>query len=45
MNVQARIKLTYGDQYGLTIDSELGKGTEVKIHLPLQKNGYELDKA
>ncbi|MGM7719978.1 cache domain-containing sensor histidine kinase [Metabacillus sp. Hm71] len=37
MNVQARIKLTYGDQYGLTIDSILGEGTVVMIHLPIQR--------
>lgn len=36
MNVQARIKLTYGDPYGLYIVSQEGKGTEVKILLPLK---------
>lgn len=35
MNVQARIKLTYGDAYGLTIDSEPDKGTTVTIKLPM----------
>nr|WP_160725115.1 sensor histidine kinase [Bacillus sp. USDA818B3_A] len=35
MNVQARIKLTHGDPYGLYIDSVKGKGTTVKILLPL----------
>ncbi|MDR4316169.1 sensor histidine kinase [Niallia circulans] len=35
MNVQARIKLTYGDAYGLAIDSEHDKGTTVTIKLPM----------
>ncbi|PGY10698.1 histidine kinase [Bacillus sp. AFS031507] len=34
LNVQARIKLTFGDAYGISIDSELGKGTTVKVVLP-----------
>jgi len=37
MNVQARIKLTFGDDYGLTIDSEKGKGTMVTILLPIMR--------
>ncbi|MGI8384337.1 cache domain-containing sensor histidine kinase [Robertmurraya sp. P23] len=36
MNVQARIKLTYGESYGLYIESIEGKGTTVKIVLPLK---------
>lgn len=36
MNVQARIKLTYGDPFGLYIESVQGKGTSVKILLPLK---------
>lgn len=37
MNVQARIKLTYGEPFGLYIESEQGKGTLVKILLPLKR--------
>ena len=33
-NVNQRIKLTFGDKYGLYIDSELGTGTSVRIYLP-----------
>ena len=33
-NVNQRIKLTFGDKYGLHIDSELGTGTSVRIYLP-----------
>lgn len=33
MNVHNRIKLLYGSEYGLTINSEPGKGTEAVIHL------------
>jgi len=35
MNVNSRIKLYYGDKYGVKIESEEGKGTEVKISFPL----------
>lgn len=35
-NVQARIKLFYGDPYGMVITSELGAGTTVTIHIPAQ---------
>lgn len=33
-NVNERIKLYFGDQYGLKIESESGAGTKVKIRLP-----------
>ncbi|MFC3343390.1 cache domain-containing sensor histidine kinase [Paenibacillus abyssi] len=35
MNVQARINLTFGDPYGLSIESELGQGTTVTIVHPI----------
>lgn len=34
-NVNDRIKLLYGKEYGVAITSQIGKGTRVKIHLPL----------
>ena len=33
-NINNRIKLTYGDEYGINIDSAVGRGTTVKIYLP-----------
>jgi two-component system sensor histidine kinase YesM len=33
-NIDQRIKLYYGENYGLTFRSELGKGTEVEIKIP-----------
>ncbi|MDR2655500.1 MAG: sensor histidine kinase [Oscillospiraceae bacterium] len=33
-NVHQRIKLYYGQEYGLEIESELDEGTTVRIHLP-----------
>ena len=36
-NVQARIKLFYGEGYGISIDSRLGGGTAVAIRIPAQK--------
>ncbi|WP_175638727.1 cache domain-containing sensor histidine kinase [Metabacillus schmidteae] len=37
MNVQARIKLTYGEMYGLQINSQLDVGTIVSIRLPIHR--------
>jgi two-component system sensor histidine kinase YesM len=37
-NVQERLKLYYGDQYGLRIASISGQGTTVTLHLGLIKN-------
>ncbi len=34
INVQRRIQLRFGDQYGLEIESEPDEGTTVTIHLP-----------
>lgn len=33
-NVHKRIQLTYGKQYGLSVESELGKFTRVHILIP-----------
>lgn len=34
LNVHRRIKLLYGDRYGLEVSSELGRGTIITIKLP-----------
>jgi len=34
-NVHERIQLIYGEQYGVTISSELGEGTKVRLELPI----------
>lgn len=34
-NVNRRIKLEFGEQYGLTLESELGKYTKAKVCLPI----------
>lgn len=36
-NVHERLRLLYGEEYGVEISSELGEGTSVKIRLPLIK--------
>lgn len=35
-NVHERVQLTYGQHYGVTIQSRLGQGTKIVIALPLQ---------
>ncbi|QUW21486.1 sensor histidine kinase [Sporosarcina sp. Marseille-Q4063] len=37
-NVSERIKLLYGERYGVEISSELGEGTKVKLRLPIIKS-------
>lgn len=34
-NVNERIKLNYGEEFGLTIESEVGKGTSVILRMPM----------
>jgi two-component system sensor histidine kinase YesM len=34
LNVNARLKFYYGEAYGLSIDSQLGKGTTVTVRIP-----------
>lgn len=41
-NVDERIKLNFGDAYGLEIKSEVGCGTTVKVTLPLIDEGDRL---
>ena len=35
VNVQQRIQMNFGIQYGLKIFSQLGKGTEIRINIPV----------
>ncbi|KGE16744.1 histidine kinase [Paenibacillus wynnii] len=44
LNVQARIRLTYGQEYGLSIDSELGTGTTVTVRHPIVRDSYNTHK-
>lgn len=43
-NVNERIKLYFGEEYGLSIDSEPDEGTTVTIHLPAVSYGSILEK-
>ena len=36
-NINSRLKLLHGEQYGLKIESELGQGTRVTMTIPLKK--------
>ena len=33
-NVNERIRLFYGEEYGITVKSEVGKGTVMRLHFP-----------
>ena len=37
-NVDERIRLIYGEAYGVTISSKIGEGTKIHISLPIDKN-------
>lgn len=41
INVNNRIRLCFGEQYGLHYESEQGKGTKVEIHLPIIEEGED----
>lgn len=43
-NVNERIKLTYGAEYGLTIESKEGEGTKITVKIPvvIRKGGLNL---
>lgn len=40
-NINKQIKLKYGEEYGIKIESEFGKGTTVEINLPVQHGGID----
>ena len=42
MNVNQRIQLMYGNEYGITIHSVLGQGTEVSISFPVNEGENSL---
>ncbi len=37
-NVEQRLRLNYGPEYGIEIDSRYGEGTEAKVVIPIVKN-------
>jgi two-component system, sensor histidine kinase YesM len=39
-NINQRIKLFYGDEYGIAVRSRNGSGTEVDVTIPLEVSGY-----
>lgn len=43
-NVNDRIRLLYGESYGVSIFSRPGEGTRVEIRLPKEKGGLKKDK-
>ena len=43
-NVNDRIRLLYGESYGVDIFSRPGEGTRVEIRLPKEKGGLKKDK-
>ncbi|MCI9138687.1 MAG: histidine kinase [Lachnospiraceae bacterium] len=45
LNVQMRLKLNYGDKYGLFFTSTLGEGTLVTIRIPWKEEREEIDES
>lgn len=41
-NIHRRLKLMYGDEYGLQINSEIGRGTRISMTLPVRHKGGDL---
>lgn len=42
-NINERLHLAYGDGYGLSCESTLGKGTRITVRIPAQKEGHEME--
>ncbi len=40
-NINERLKLTFGDKYRITIDSEYNKWTKVMLKIPVIKEGFQ----
>ncbi|TDF95750.1 sensor histidine kinase [Paenibacillus piri] len=38
-NVNSRIRMYFGNEYGLSVQSERGKGTEIMLKLPIKESG------
>lgn len=38
MNTHKRIQLIYGEQYGICIESQVGKGSKVTVHIPVDRS-------
>ena len=43
VNVHQRIRLTYGKDYGLTLDSVSGQGTVVTVRIPAIEEEYDVE--
>ena len=41
MNIQRRIRLYYGKNFGIEVESEAAKGTRITARLPLQEEAAE----
>lgn len=40
-NINERLKLTFGDKYNVTIESDLGIGTKVLLKIPIMDGGFQ----
>jgi two-component system sensor histidine kinase YesM len=43
INVAARIRMHFGPMYGISINSEQGKGTDICIRIPWESGGWQID--
>lgn len=39
-NIHLRLQLTYGPQFGLTLASQIGFGTQISFAIPLRSDSY-----
>ncbi|WP_062047593.1 sensor histidine kinase [Bacillus sp. JCM 19034] len=44
-NIQHRIQTLFGQEFGISIDSEVGKGTTVRIRLPVIRGDHNVQSA
>jgi sensor histidine kinase YesM len=44
-NINARIRLLYGEDYGVFVESKAGEGSRISIHLPLDEGDPENERS
>lgn len=42
INTHKRVKLVYGEPYGVDVESEFGAGAKVTLHIPVDQGNYRM---